>query len=49
MYFRFNNGWLVKIGRGLDIYKPIGKYTVGSYSYHLRPCRKTIVDIFKYA
>lgn len=44
---RFNNGWLVKIGRGLDIYKPVGKYTIGSHSYKFRPCKKTIVDIFK--
>uniref|UniRef100_A0A183BLZ1 MIT domain-containing protein n=1 Tax=Globodera pallida TaxID=36090 RepID=A0A183BLZ1_GLOPA len=27
---RFNNGWLVKMGRGLDIYKNVDKFTTWS-------------------
>ena len=38
----FDNGWKVKIGRGLDIYKH------GRGSSKDRPCRETIVDIMCY-
>uniref|UniRef100_A0A183C3P4 MIT domain-containing protein n=1 Tax=Globodera pallida TaxID=36090 RepID=A0A183C3P4_GLOPA len=44
---RFNNGWLVKMGRGLDIYKNVDKFSLGSYDYHLRPCKATLIEIFK--
>jgi len=43
---RFNNGWVIKIGRGLDYFKPVPKYTLGSYDMDLRPCHETTVDIF---
>ncbi|KAL5012732.1 hypothetical protein ScPMuIL_011283 [Solemya velum] len=44
---RFNNGWVVKIGRGLDIYKATeGKFVVGFCDFELRHCHETTVDIF---
>ena len=42
---RFSNGWIVKIGRGLDYFKPVEKFTVGFTDYDLRPCKETTVDI----
>lgn len=42
-----NNGWLIKIGRGLDIFRaPEGKIVIGCYDLDLRPCLETTVDIF---
>ncbi|XP_073470790.1 MIT domain-containing protein 1-like isoform X1 [Aquarana catesbeiana] len=44
---RFNNGWLIKIGRGLDYFKkPQSRFSIGSCDYDLRPCYETSVDIF---
>ncbi|KAM5227813.1 MIT domain-containing protein 1 [Ctenodactylus gundi] len=44
---RFNNGWIIKIGRGLDYFKrPQGQLFLGYYDLDLRPCRETTVDIF---
>ncbi|TKR75981.1 hypothetical protein L596_017196 [Steinernema carpocapsae] len=45
---RFSNGWIIKIGRGLDYFKPLrNKYMLGSGDYTLRPCRECNIDIFK--
>ncbi|KAI4495550.1 hypothetical protein M0802_008562 [Mischocyttarus mexicanus] len=42
-----SNGWIIKIGRGLDYFKaPSGKFTLGSCDLELRPCQETTVDIF---
>ncbi|CAF5105244.1 unnamed protein product, partial [Rotaria magnacalcarata] len=42
-----NNGWIVKIGRGLDFYKPPeSKLSIGYYDLDLRPCHQTTIDIF---
>jgi len=42
-----NNGWLIKIGRGLDIFRaPEGKMVIGYFDLDLRPCLETTVDIF---
>lgn len=44
---RFNNGWIIKIGRGLDYFKkPAGRFSIGYADYDLRPCHETTVDIF---
>ena len=41
------SGWVIKIGRGLDIYKPTkGKIVIGQFDQDLRPCHETTVDIF---
>ncbi|CAF3930171.1 unnamed protein product [Rotaria sp. Silwood1] len=42
-----NNGWIIKIGRGLDFYKPPeSKLSIGYYDLDLRPCHQTTIDIF---
>ncbi|XP_061482858.1 MIT domain-containing protein 1 isoform X1 [Rhineura floridana] len=44
---RFNNGWIIKIGRGLDYFKkPQGRFYLGYCDFDLRPCYETTVDIF---
>ncbi|NXU45058.1 MITD1 protein, partial [Drymodes brunneopygia] len=44
---RFNNGWMIKIGRGLDYFKkPQGRFSIGYWDLDLRPCHETTVDIF---
>ena len=45
---RLDNGWVIKIGRGLDFYqKPGGWFEVGVYDLGLRKCLETKVDIFR--
>jgi ATP-dependent Lon protease len=45
---RIDNGWTVKIGRGLDFYqKPDGWFSIGASDLGLRKCLETKVDIFK--
>jgi ATP-dependent Lon protease len=45
---RINNGWIVKIGRGLDFYqKPTGWFEIGAHDLALRKCLETKVDIFR--
>jgi len=46
---RCDNGWIIKIGRGFDIYlKPEDNFTgLGRTEFDLRPCRETKVDIYK--
>jgi ATP-dependent Lon protease len=45
---RLDNGWVVKIGRGLDIYqKPQSWYELGASDLNLRKCLETKVDIFR--
>lgn len=42
-----SNGWVIKIGRGLDYFKPSkGKFVLGACDLELRPCLETTVDIF---
>jgi len=44
---RFDNGWIFKIGRGLDYFKPTeGKFCIGYCDYDFRQCHETTVDIF---
>ena len=45
---RIDNGWVIKIGRGLDFYqKPGGWFEVGANDMSLRKCLETKVDIFR--
>ena len=45
---RINNGWSIKMGRGLDFYqKPDSWYGIGSNDLSLRKCLETKIDIFK--
>lgn len=44
---RIDNGWIIKIGRGLDFYqKPDSWFAVGTSDLRLRKCLETKVDIF---
>ncbi len=45
---RIDNGWAIKIGRGLDFYqKPSSWFDIGVNDQTLRKCLETKVDIFK--
>lgn len=45
---RIDNGWTIKIGRGLDFFqKPESWFGVGVNDLSLRKCLETSVDIFK--
>ncbi len=44
----FDNGWIIKIGRGLDIYQPTAnRFSIGQGSYEFRACKETEVDIYR--
>ncbi|MGO3847425.1 MAG: BREX system Lon protease-like protein BrxL [Pseudoalteromonas prydzensis] len=46
---RIDNGWVVKIGRGLDFFqKPDSWFGVGTNDLSLRKCLETSIDIFKH-
>ncbi|MGE8462213.1 MAG: BREX system Lon protease-like protein BrxL [Pseudomonas capeferrum] len=45
---RIDNGWVIKIGRGLDFFqKPDSWFGIGANDLTLRRCLETKVDIFK--
>lgn len=45
---RLDNGWVVKIGRGLDVYQKLDNwFTVGASDLEMRPCMETKVDIYR--
>jgi ATP-dependent Lon protease len=45
---RIDNGWVIKIGRGLDFFqKPGGWFEVGANDLSLRKCLETKIDIFR--
>ena len=45
---RLDNGWVIKIGRGLDFYqRPHSRFEVGTHDLSLRKCLETKVDIFR--
>lgn len=44
---RLDNGWVIKIGRGLDFYqKPGSWFELGNHDLSLRKCLETKVDIY---
>lgn len=44
----FDNGWVVKIGRGLDFFKPVkDQFSVGYYDHSLRACHETTIDLYR--
>ncbi|VDK81003.1 unnamed protein product [Gongylonema pulchrum] len=45
--FRFDNGWLVKIGRGLSYFQKTESFSIGKFNTNLRKCLETSVDIFR--
>ena len=45
---RLDNGWVIKIGRGLDFYqKPDSWFAVGTSDFNLPRCLERKVDIFR--
>lgn len=46
---RCDNSWVIKIGRGLDLYlRPEDNFTgLGRHNFDLRPCLETKVDVFR--
>lgn len=45
---RIDNGWVIKIGRGIDFYqKPGSWFEVGANDLSLRKCLETKVDIYR--
>lgn len=45
---RTDNGWIIKIGRGLDFYqRPASWFEIGVHDLSLRKCLETKVDIFR--
>lgn len=45
---RIDNGWVIKIGRGLDIYeKPDSWFSLGAHDLVPRKCLETKVDIYR--
>lgn len=45
---RLDNGWIIKIGRGLDFYqRPSTWFEVGAHDLNLRKCLETKVDIYR--
>ncbi|MCH1504641.1 MAG: BREX system Lon protease-like protein BrxL [Verrucomicrobiales bacterium] len=45
---RSDNGWVIQLGRGLDIYlAPDDWFEVGSNNYNLRKCRETTVTYIR--
>ncbi|MFN8469250.1 MAG: BREX system Lon protease-like protein BrxL [Caldilineaceae bacterium] len=45
---RLDNGWVIKIGRGLDFYqRPASWFDIGSNDLTLRKCLETKVDIYR--
>lgn len=45
---RLDNGWVIKIGRGLDFFqKPDSWFGIGANDLNLRRCLETKVDIFR--
>jgi len=45
---KLDNGWSIKIGRGLDFYQRPGSwFEIGANDLNLRKCLETKVDIFR--
>jgi len=45
---RLDNGWIIKLGRGLDFYqRPESWFAIGATDLSLRKCLETKVDIFR--
>jgi len=43
---KFDNGWIIKIGRGLDYFKNCSKFSIGFWDFDQRKCHETTIDIF---
>lgn len=45
-FARLSNGYIIKIGRGLNYFLPADKFCLGQSNYDFRKCKETNVDIF---
>lgn len=43
---RFDNGYVIKIGRGLDYFKHTKKFAIGFCDQNLRRCHETTIDVY---
>lgn len=43
---RLDNGYIIKIGRGLDYFKHTKKFAIGFCDQNLRRCHETTIDVF---
>jgi hypothetical protein len=44
----FDNGWLLRLGRGLDYFKRVERaYSVGYHDFDLRPCMQCNIDVWQ--
>ncbi|XP_033111217.1 MIT domain-containing protein 1-like [Anneissia japonica] len=44
---RLDSGWIIKIGRGLDYFKPTkSRLSIGYCDMHFRKCHETTINIF---
>ena len=45
---KLNSGWVIKIGRGFDIYQKVkSNFSIGFCDFELRPTLETTIDIMK--
>uniref|UniRef100_A0AC35F4Y1 MIT domain-containing protein n=1 Tax=Panagrolaimus sp. PS1159 TaxID=55785 RepID=A0AC35F4Y1_9BILA len=44
---RLDDYVIVKMGRGLDIYKKIDQFSIGACDFNMRPCRSCKIEIMK--
>jgi len=45
---RLNNGWIIKIDRGLDFYQPPeSPFEIGAFDLSMRKCLETKIDIYR--
>eukprot|EP00042_Codosiga_hollandica_P032000 m.198211 g.198211 ORF g.198211 m.198211 type:complete len:245 (+) comp53783_c0_seq1:383-1117(+) len=45
---QFDNGWVVRLGRGLDYFKRVeGTFVLGFHDMDLRPCHAVNIDIWQ--
>ncbi|KFM59983.1 MIT domain-containing protein 1, partial [Stegodyphus mimosarum] len=43
---RLDNGYYIKMGRGLDYFKHVKNFAIGFCDQNLRPCHETTIDIY---
>uniref|UniRef100_A0AC34F0T3 MIT domain-containing protein n=1 Tax=Panagrolaimus sp. ES5 TaxID=591445 RepID=A0AC34F0T3_9BILA len=46
---RFDDYVIVKMGRGLDIYKKVDQFSLGACDFNMRPCRSCKIEIMRTA
>ena len=44
--YSLNTGWIIKMGRGLDMFKPVRHGHIGINNCDLRKCLRCEIDIY---